>query len=45
MIALATSIRAMALIDSAPATPIATAIANRGTAGQAFDGMDRSPLG
>lgn len=34
---MANTIRALALIDSAPATPVATAIANRGTAGQAFD--------
>jgi len=37
MLALAIKIRAMALIDSPPSTPPATAIANRGAAGNAFD--------
>jgi len=37
MIALADTTRAMALIDSPPATPPAVAIANRGAAGAAFD--------
>ena len=34
---LSTSIRAVELIDSPPSTSVATAIANRGTAGNAFD--------
>jgi Bacteriophage tail sheath protein len=34
---MAGTVRAMALIDSAPSTPVATAIANRGVAGAAFD--------
>ena len=37
MLALAEQIRAMALIDSPPSTIPATAIANRGVAGNAFD--------
>ena len=37
MLALAEQIRAMALIDSPPSTTPATAIANRGVAGNAFD--------
>ncbi len=35
--AMAHQIRAIALVDSAPSTPAATAISNRSTAGQAFD--------
>ncbi|MDA8051036.1 MAG: phage tail sheath subtilisin-like domain-containing protein [Rhodospirillales bacterium] len=34
---LATTIRAMAFIDSPPATSVASAISNRGTAGNSFD--------
>jgi len=34
---MANTLRAMALIDSPPATPVATAIANRGVAANAFD--------
>ncbi|MGH7070387.1 MAG: hypothetical protein ACREFO_10275, partial [Acetobacteraceae bacterium] len=34
---LAGTVMGMAFIDAAPATPVATAIADRGTAGQAFD--------
>ncbi len=34
--AMANTIRAMALVDSPPSTPVATAIANRGVAGNAF---------
>ncbi|MHB8382574.1 MAG: phage tail sheath family protein [Candidatus Binataceae bacterium] len=34
---MANTIRAMALVDSAPSTPVATALANRGLAGNAFD--------
>ncbi len=34
---MANTIRAMALVDSAPSTPVATALANRGVAGNAFD--------
>ncbi|MGH8011079.1 MAG: phage tail sheath family protein [Candidatus Binataceae bacterium] len=37
LLTMAQTIRAMALIDAPPATPVATAISNRGTAGQAFD--------
>jgi phage tail sheath protein FI len=37
MAVMANTIRAMALVDSAPATPVATAIANRGAAGNSFD--------
>ena len=37
MVTLADTTRAMALIDSPPATPPATALANRGAAGNAFD--------
>ncbi|HVA77887.1 MAG TPA: phage tail sheath subtilisin-like domain-containing protein [Candidatus Binataceae bacterium] len=37
MAVMANTIRAMALVDSSPATPVATAIANRGLAGNAFD--------
>jgi Bacteriophage tail sheath protein len=37
MVSMAQSIRALALIDSAPATTPATAIANRSAAGNAFD--------
>ncbi|MGA2408849.1 MAG: phage tail sheath subtilisin-like domain-containing protein [Candidatus Binataceae bacterium] len=37
MVALANQIRAMALIDSPPSTTPATAITNRGVAGNAFD--------
>jgi phage tail sheath protein FI len=36
-IALANKIRAVALIDSAPSTPVASAISNRGVAGNAFN--------
>ncbi|HVA80970.1 MAG TPA: phage tail sheath subtilisin-like domain-containing protein [Candidatus Binataceae bacterium] len=35
--AMANTIRAMALVDSAPSTPVASAISNRGAAGNAFD--------
>src|ERR1035437_8906414 len=34
---MATQLRAMALIDAPPATPIATAISNRGLTGNSFD--------
>lgn len=34
---MANQLRAIALVDSAPSTPVATAISNRGAAGQAFD--------
>jgi phage tail sheath protein FI len=34
---MAETLRAMALVDSAPGTPFATAIANRGTVGAGFD--------
>src|SRR5207237_9286285 len=34
---LARKIRAIALVDSAPSVPVATAIADRGASGQAFD--------
>jgi len=34
---MANTIRAMALVDSAPSTPVATALANRGVAGNVFD--------
>ena len=34
---MAATLRAMALIDSPPATPVAAAITNRGTGGNAFD--------
>jgi phage tail sheath protein FI len=37
MLATANALRGMALIDSPPNTPVATAIANRGVAGNAFD--------
>jgi phage tail sheath protein FI len=37
MLAIANTLRGMALIDSPPNTPVATAIANRGVAGNAFD--------
>jgi uncharacterized protein len=36
-IALANKIRAVALVDSAPSTPVASAIGNRGTVGNAFN--------
>jgi phage tail sheath protein FI len=35
--AMAVTLRAIALVDSPPATPVATAIANRAVAGNAFD--------
>jgi phage tail sheath protein FI len=34
---MANTIRAIALVDSPPATPVATALSNRGAAGNAFD--------
>lgn len=37
LVSMAGNLRAMAFIDAAPATPVATAISDRGTAGQAFD--------
>jgi Bacteriophage tail sheath protein len=40
MTAMAATLRAIALVDSPPATPVATAIANRGLAGNAFDTSD-----
>jgi phage tail sheath protein FI len=40
MAAMAATLRAIALVDSPPATPAATAIANRAVAGNAFDSSD-----
>jgi uncharacterized protein len=44
LLTLAGMLRAMALIDSPPSTPVATAIANRGTLGNAFDTTNKRAI-